>query len=313
MVVRRSTTRWTWPSDFNRAARSRVTFMGRLSWRVQSVHPGASLIGLPAGGADFGAAASEIARRAADDCTPRINGQTGASEAGCRGRRLVIGRRNFYRLLAAAIKDRARPRAGRRSRRLSEATAHAWQSVRMAERRDDAAAREQSSPASAAPRRKVARAGRRGARRSRPCSTGLHALHLGVDRRAAGVIVFYAPKLPPIDQLAVPKRPPNIAILADDGTLLANRGDTGGAAIRLADLPPYLPKAFIAIEDRRFYSHWGVDPLGILRALTRNAVRRRDAGRLDADPAARQESVPDAGAHHVAQDPGSDPRALARA
>jgi penicillin-binding protein 1A len=88
----------------------------------------------------------------------------------------------------------------------------------------------------------------------------------------AGVVAFYAAKLPPIDLLTVPKRPPNIAILADDGTLLANRGDTGGAAVRLSDLPPYLPRAFIAIEDRRFYSHWGVDPLGILRALTRNAV-----------------------------------------
>ena len=89
---------------------------------------------------------------------------------------------------------------------------------------------------------------------------------------AAGVVAFYATKLPPIDQLAVPKRPPNIAILADDGTLLANRGDTGGAAVRITDLPPYLPKAFVAIEDRRFYSHWGVDPLGIVRALTRNAA-----------------------------------------
>ncbi len=86
----------------------------------------------------------------------------------------------------------------------------------------------------------------------------------------AVVIAIQAAKLPPIDALAVPKRPPNIAILADDGTLLANRGDTGGAAVRLADLPPYLPKAFIAIEDRRFYSHFGVDPLGILRAATRN-------------------------------------------
>ena len=86
------------------------------------------------------------------------------------------------------------------------------------------------------------------------------------------VVAFYAAKLPPIDLLAVPKRPPNIAILADDGTLLANRGDTGGAAMRLGDLPPYLPKAFVAIEDRRFYSHWGIDPWGILRALTRNAA-----------------------------------------
>jgi penicillin-binding protein 1A len=90
---------------------------------------------------------------------------------------------------------------------------------------------------------------------------------------AGGVLVaYYATQLPPIDQLAIPKRPPNIAILGEDGTLLANRGDTGGAAIHIADLPPYLPKAFVAIEDRRFYSHYGVDPVGIFRALTRNII-----------------------------------------
>ncbi|MGH6856559.1 MAG: transglycosylase domain-containing protein, partial [Methylocella sp.] len=86
----------------------------------------------------------------------------------------------------------------------------------------------------------------------------------------AGVIAYQATKLPPIDALAVPKRPPNIAILDENGVLLANRGDTGGAAVRLADLPPYLPKAFVAIEDRRFYLHFGIDPEGIMRALIRN-------------------------------------------
>ncbi len=90
----------------------------------------------------------------------------------------------------------------------------------------------------------------------------------------AGVFAWYASQLPPIDQLAVPKRPPNIAILADDGTLLVNRGDSGGPAVRLIDLPPYLPKAFIAIEDRRFYSHYGVDPLGMGRALVRDIIGR---------------------------------------
>ncbi|CAN2533839.1 Biosynthetic+peptidoglycan+transglycosylase [Methylocapsa aurea] len=89
-----------------------------------------------------------------------------------------------------------------------------------------------------------------------------------------GLFVYHAAQLPPIDTLAIPKRPPNIAILAADGDLLANRGDTGGAAVRLSDLPPYLPKAFVAIEDRRFYSHWGVDPIGIARALTRNITGR---------------------------------------
>ncbi|MGO9133024.1 MAG: transglycosylase domain-containing protein [Methylovirgula sp.] len=91
----------------------------------------------------------------------------------------------------------------------------------------------------------------------------------------AGILVAYeAAQLPPIDQLAIPKRPPNIAILAEDGTLLANRGDTGGAAVHLDELPGYLPKAFIAIEDRRFYEHWGIDPLGIARALVSNVTGR---------------------------------------
>ena len=89
-----------------------------------------------------------------------------------------------------------------------------------------------------------------------------------------GLIVYHAGQLPPIDQLAIPKRPPNIAILGIDGTLMANRGDTGGPAIQLRELPAYLPKAFVAIEDRRFYSHAGIDPIGIARAAARNLTGR---------------------------------------
>jgi penicillin-binding protein 1A len=102
------------------------------------------------------------------------------------------------------------------------------------------------------------------------------ALTLGVWGVIGGgaLMVYYGSQLPPIDQLSVPKRPPNIAIMGADGALLANRGDTGGAAVRIAELPPYLPKAFVAIEDRRFYSHWGVDPQGIGRALLRNVSGR---------------------------------------
>ena len=87
-----------------------------------------------------------------------------------------------------------------------------------------------------------------------------------------GLVVYHFNQLPPIDQLAVPKRPPNIAILGEDGSLIATRGDTGGAAVHLRELPPYLPKAFVAIEDRRFYSHFGIDPIGIGRAVFRNIV-----------------------------------------
>lgn len=85
-----------------------------------------------------------------------------------------------------------------------------------------------------------------------------------------GVVAYHASQLPPIDQLTVPKRPPNIAILAADGSLLANRGETGGRTITIGEVPPYLPRAFVAIEDKRFYEHFGIDPIGITRALVTN-------------------------------------------
>src|SRR5207245_9224384 len=51
-------------------------------------------------------------------------------------------------------------------------------------------------------------------------------------------------------------------------------GEMAGANVPLKELPPYLPKAFIAIEDRRFYSHYGVDPVGIARAVVANILHR---------------------------------------
>lgn len=87
-----------------------------------------------------------------------------------------------------------------------------------------------------------------------------------------GVIIWAGAHLPPIQSLAIPKRPPTIQIVGIDGTVLATRGEMAGANIALKDLPPYLPKAFIAIEDRRFYSHFGIDPWGILRAAVTNVL-----------------------------------------
>ena len=89
-----------------------------------------------------------------------------------------------------------------------------------------------------------------------------------------GLVAYHAAQLPPIDKLTVPKRPPNIAILAADGTLLANRGETGGRTITIGEVPPYLPRAFVAIEDRRFYDHFGIDPIGITRAVVNNLTGR---------------------------------------
>ncbi|GLR98419.1 MULTISPECIES: transglycosylase domain-containing protein [Bradyrhizobium] len=88
------------------------------------------------------------------------------------------------------------------------------------------------------------------------------------------VVVYVGAHLPPIQSLEIPKRPPTIQIVGMDGSMLAQRGEMAGANVALKDLPPYLPKAFIAIEDRRFYSHFGIDPVGILRALVTNVLHR---------------------------------------
>lgn len=90
----------------------------------------------------------------------------------------------------------------------------------------------------------------------------------------AGVVIYVGAHLPPIQSLEIPKRPPTIQIVGLDGSVLATRGEMAGTNVALKDLPPYLPKAFIAIEDRRFYSHWGVDPIGIARAAVTNVLHR---------------------------------------
>jgi penicillin-binding protein 1A len=91
---------------------------------------------------------------------------------------------------------------------------------------------------------------------------------------AIAAIAWVGAHLPPIQSLEVPKRPPAIEIVDLSGRVLAARGDTSGPPLSLKELPPYLPQAFVAIEDRRFFSHYGVDPLGILRALGMNVLHR---------------------------------------
>ncbi len=91
----------------------------------------------------------------------------------------------------------------------------------------------------------------------------------------AGIIAYHAMQLPPRDEWRVPERPPNVRIIANDGQLLANRGDTGGEQIRLEQLPSYLPNAVIAIEDRRYRSHFGLDPIGLARAMVVNVQAGR--------------------------------------
>src|SRR5918911_1119892 len=66
----------------------------------------------------------------------------------------------------------------------------------------------------------------------------------------AGVIAWYSADLP-VGELVIPKRPPSVTLLAASGASFATRGAMGGT-VRLKEMPPYLPQAVLAVEDRRF-------------------------------------------------------------
>ncbi|TIS58696.1 MAG: penicillin-binding protein, partial [Mesorhizobium sp.] len=88
----------------------------------------------------------------------------------------------------------------------------------------------------------------------------------------AGVVVYYGAKMPAATTWSIPDRAPNIKIVSVDGQLIANRGMSGGEAVGLDEMSPYIPEAVVAIEDRRFYSHFGIDPIGLTRAMVTNVL-----------------------------------------
>src|SRR6185295_3453439 len=84
-----------------------------------------------------------------------------------------------------------------------------------------------------------------------------------------GAFVYYTATIPNPMALRQKQNAPVVRILARDGSLLTERG---GAApyVPIETLPRHLIEAVLAIEDRRFYSHRGVDPTGFGRALLTN-------------------------------------------
>ncbi len=90
------------------------------------------------------------------------------------------------------------------------------------------------------------------------------------------VLVYFALTLPSTDDLWAVEQAPEISYHSVEEALLARRGRRGGQAVRYGELPPHLIDAVIAIEDRRFFSHYGLDPRGLARALLANLA----AGRL---------------------------------
>lgn len=87
-----------------------------------------------------------------------------------------------------------------------------------------------------------------------------------------GAIFFshFISSLPDVGHLLVTGPSQDVTILDDRGRMIARRGLTQGAMVKVGDMPAYVSNAFIAIEDRRFRDHLGIDPIGLVRAWMEN-------------------------------------------
>ncbi len=74
----------------------------------------------------------------------------------------------------------------------------------------------------------------------------------------------------PLSKSLQPIAPPQITLTASDGTPIARNGAVVGQPVQVAALPDHVTQTFLAIEDRRFYDHWGIDPRGLARATWNN-------------------------------------------
>jgi penicillin-binding protein 1A len=79
----------------------------------------------------------------------------------------------------------------------------------------------------------------------------------------------------PLSRSLQPANAPGLTILASDGEPIARWGAVMGEPVDVTELPPYVGQAFVAIEDRRFFRHIGIDPWGVARAVGRNLLRGR--------------------------------------
>jgi penicillin-binding protein 1A len=84
------------------------------------------------------------------------------------------------------------------------------------------------------------------------------------------LLVAYLAITAPLSKSLQPIVPPQITLLTSDGQPFARNGAVVDDPVQAVKLPDHVMQAFMSIEDRRFYSHWGVDPRGFARALLSN-------------------------------------------
>ena len=91
----------------------------------------------------------------------------------------------------------------------------------------------------------------------------------------AVLLLWFARDLPRPESALDAVRRPSLTLQDRSGQIFATFGDVVGDSLRLPDMPPALPGALVAVEDRRFWHHPGIDPIGLARALYVNVTSGR--------------------------------------
>ncbi|MCJ2047256.1 PBP1A family penicillin-binding protein [Methylobacterium sp. J-078] len=168
------------------------------------------------------------------------------------------------------LAGRAARGAGRRAADAARAAGPAWRGLagRVRSRPNKPGAAPRAIPASDLP----PAASLAGRLRRRPWLAASLALVLLPLAFLAALVLYSFATLPPLGGVVPEAGQRALTVEADDGRVFATRGAFQGQKLTAAEMPAHLAQAVIAIEDRRFRSHWGVDPRGLLRAMYRNAV-----------------------------------------
>ncbi|WP_165380334.1 transglycosylase domain-containing protein [Candidatus Finniella inopinata] len=89
------------------------------------------------------------------------------------------------------------------------------------------------------------------------------------------LILWFSHDLPDLKNIQINSRKPSVTVQSYDGAILGTYGDLYEDMVQVHDLPPYVPQALMAVEDRRFYHHFGVDIIGLIRATYANYRAKR--------------------------------------
>jgi penicillin-binding protein 1A len=118
--------------------------------------------------------------------------------------------------------------------------------------------------------RRTSRARGQPPRRTRPPLRRLLFGPLGLLVLIVGLVWYFSLDLADLRRVPLDDRQPEITLQDRAGVTFASFGNRYGEYLSLDQISPWLPKAVIAVEDRRFYQHPGIDPIGIGRAFVRN-------------------------------------------